>query len=39
MIERQRKIYLCRPSGEILTQLNGVHTDDVEYDVHVKDYN
>ena len=39
MIERQKKIYLCRPNGKILTQLNGVQTNSVKYDVHAKDYN
>ena len=39
MIEAQKKIYLCRPNGKILTQLNGVDTESVEYGVHVKDFN
>ena len=39
MIEEQAKLYLCRPNGNLLTQLNGVRTDSVEYAVHVKDYN
>ena len=39
MIEAQKKIYLCRPNGKILTQLNGIDTESVEYGVHVKDFN
>lgn len=39
MIETQKRIYLCRPNGKILTQLNGVDTESVEYGVHVKDFN
>lgn len=39
MIERQKKIYLCRPNGKILTQLNGIQTSSVQYSVHAKDYN
>lgn len=39
MIERQKKIYLCRPNGKILAQLNGLQTDSVKYEVNAKDYN
>lgn len=39
MIERQKRLYLCRPSGAIMYQLNGVDTSSVEYDVRAKGYN
>ena len=39
MIEEQKKIYLCRPNGSILYQLNGVQTDSVNYGVQAKNYN
>ena len=39
MIPKQKQLYLCRPSGEILTVLNGVRTDDVTYEQYAKDYN
>ena len=38
MIPRGKKIYLCRPDLSIITELNGVHTDEVEYNAHVKDF-
>lgn len=38
MIERGKKIYLCRPDKTLITQLNGVVTDSVSYDTHTKDY-
>ena len=39
MIERQKQLYLCRPDGTLLAQLNGVQTENVEYSVRAKDYN
>lgn len=39
MVEQQHRLFLCRPNGEIIVQLNGVRTDSVEYNVQVKDYN
>lgn len=39
MIPKQKQLYLCRPSGEVLTVLNGVRTDDVTYEQYAKDYN
>lgn len=38
MIARGKKIYLCRPDLSVITQLNGVRTDEVEYSTHVKDF-
>lgn len=38
MIERGKKIYLCRPDLSIVTILNGIQTDSVSFDTHVKDY-
>ncbi len=33
-----KKIYLCSPDLESITVLNGVKTETVEYDEHVKDF-
>lgn len=38
MIARGKKIYLCRPDLSIITELNGVRTDEVDYSTHVKDF-
>lgn len=38
MIARGKRIYLCRPDLSIITELNGVHTDEVDYSAHVKDF-
>lgn len=36
MIERGKKIYLCRPDRSIITQLNGVRTEGVVYTHQIK---
>ncbi len=38
MIERGKKIYLCRPDRSVITELNGIQTDSVSYDSHIKDF-
>lgn len=38
MIERGKRLYLCKPSGKLLTQLNGVQTESVSCSEHLKDY-
>lgn len=38
MIERGKKIYLCRPDLSIVTILNGIQIDSVSFETHVKDY-
>lgn len=38
MIARGKKIYLCRPDKTLITQLNGVVIDSVNYNTHTKDY-
>ncbi|MBE5922094.1 MAG: hypothetical protein E7269_05020 [Lachnospiraceae bacterium] len=38
MIPSGKKIYLCRPNLTPITVLNGVKTDSVNYDEHVKDF-
>lgn len=39
MIGRGKRIYLCRPDRTVVCQLNGIRSSDVDYSVHVKDYN
>ena len=38
VIDRGKKIYLCKPDKTLVTQLNGVVTDSVNYNTHTKDY-
>ena len=38
MIPKGKKIYLCTPDLQPITVLNGVKTDTVNYDTHLKDY-
>ena len=38
MIQDVKKIYLCTPDLKILTALNGVQTDSVEFVKYIKDY-
>lgn len=38
MIPNGKKIYLCNPSYEIITEINGLVTDSVQYSIHTKDY-
>ena len=38
MIQDVKKIYLCTPDLKILTALNGIQTDSVEFVKYIKDY-
>lgn len=38
MIEQDKKIYLCQPNRKLLTQLNGIQLESVEYSEHLKDF-
>lgn len=38
MIDSDKRIYLCRPNQQIITQLNGIDINSVNYESYVKDY-